>query len=290
MHWKIGVVIPCFNNLQVVKRSLTAVYNADLLIVLFDDGSTDGTAHWVSENFPSVKILTGDGTNWWAGSLKKGMEFCLRSGCEYIVSLNADVLISPEIVFRLVKTSKENSNAIVASVVVDVNDITRVLWAGSVFKKLHPFLPVYSCRYLFRSGELVSSVPNKIYPVDEVHGRGVVIPAAVLSLIGSYDAETFPQYGGDTEFSLRARSHNVELLVNPDCIARGFSENTSLNKPESLTFMEKIVSIKRYLLDRKYGEALFVWWNIYRRHLPLRYFIQSYFFVISLNVYRKILS
>jgi GT2 family glycosyltransferase len=290
MKSKIGIAMPCFNNLIVVKKSLPAVYSDDFLIVLFDDGSEDGTKEWVLNNFPNVRVLTGSGENWWGGSLKKAIDVCMAEGCDYIVSLNADVIISPEIVLRLTDVSKSNSNAIVASLVVDVNNPEQILWSGSVFGKIHKFIPIYSSRYLVKAGNTVDKLAKVPYEVDEVHGRGVIIPNNVLKKIGNYDSTTFPQYGGDTDFSFRAKSNNIKMLVDPLCIAKVFVENTSLNKREILSFRKKLFSIKQYLFVRKNGEALYVWWRLYRKHLPLRYLLQSFIFVILLNVYRKIIQ
>ena len=78
------------------------------------------------------------------------------------------------------------------------------------------------------------------------------------------------------------------MLVDPSCIAKVFVENTSINKNENGSITKKIISIKNYLIDRKSGEALKVWWNLYKRHLPYRYFLQSFLFVILLNIYRRL--
>jgi GT2 family glycosyltransferase len=287
---KIGVAIPSHNNLDVLKYSISSVYSDDFYIVLFDDGSSDGTEKWINENFPLVHCLKGDGSNWWTGSLAKAIDCCLASNCDYIVSLNADVLITPEIVDKLIKCSQNNNNSIVGSLVVDINDPEKILWSGSRFKKIHKLLPVYASRYFIKSGTLIGNAPKMAYEVDEVHGRGVLIPSDIIRRIGSYDFKTFPHYGGDTDFSFRAKKIGVKMLVEPLCLAKVFAENTSLNKKEKVSFFGKLISIKNYLFERKNGEAIFVWWKLYRRHLPLPYFFQSYLFVIILNIYRKLIK
>ena len=52
-------------NREINKVSID--YSDDFMVVLFDDGSTDGTKEWVEENYTNVNILSGDGTNWWTG-------------------------------------------------------------------------------------------------------------------------------------------------------------------------------------------------------------------------------
>jgi GT2 family glycosyltransferase len=285
---KIGIAIPCHNNLDVIVESLPSIYDDNYFIVVFDDGSTDGTEEWIHKNFPEVHCLRGNGQNWWTGSIAKAIDLCLKNNCEYVVSLNADVIINPSIVSKLLETSKKNNDSIVASLVVDLNNKDNILWSGSFFQKIHKFIPIYTSKYFVKSGTKVKDISSKEYEVDEVHGRGVLLPRQAIEKIGNYDFKNFPQYGGDTDFSFRAKKNGIAMLVEPSCIAKVFVDNTSLNKKQKLTLIKKIKSIKNYLFDRKNGEALYVWWNLYRKHLPLRYFIQSYIFVILLNLYRKI--
>jgi len=288
MNNKIGVAIPCFDNLDVLKYSIPSVYSDNFYIVLFDDGSSDDTEKWIKEDFPKIHYLKGGGSNWWTGSLAKAIDHCLINNCDYIVSLNADVLINSEVVYNLIKCSKDNNNSIVASLVVDIKDSKKISWSGSKFEKIHKLLPIYSSRYFVKSNLSIDCAPNKAYEVDEVHGRGVLIPSSVIDKIGNYDFKVFPHYGGDTDFSFRAKKNGIKMLVDPLCLAKVFAENTSLNKKEKVSFFGKLISIKNYLFKRKNGEAIFVWWKLYKRHLPLPYFFQSYLFVIILNIYRKL--
>lgn len=287
---KIAVVIPCHNNLDVLKSSIPAVFSNSYTMVVFDDGSTDGTKLWLKDNFPNIHVLSGDGSNWWTGSLAKLVDYCKELDFEYLVSLNADVLISPQIVKDLLKQSRRQGNAIIASAVVDFSNPEIVIWAGSSFGKIYNLVPIYLSRYIVKSGTNVSKLPDEVYQVDETHGRGVLFPIRVFRQIGNYDGLTFPQYGGDTDFSLRAKRHGIKMFVDPSCVAQVFVQNTSLNRMERMTFREKLFSIKCYLFDRKNGEALYVWWNLYKKHLPYTCLLQSYIFVILLNIYRKIVK
>lgn len=287
---KTWVVIPCFNNLDVLKKSVPSVFSDKFSIVIYDDGSTDGTKQWIEENYPNIYYLRGDGNNWWTGSLKKGIDFCLKKEADYILSLNADVLVTPETVKKLISCSIKHSNSIVASLVVDIQNPSKVLWAGSKFDLINKLIPIYSSKYVVKAGKLVDEVSTKPYTVDEVHGRGVLFPRKVFEIIGNYDSEIFQHYGGDTDFSFRAKKAGINMLVNPSCKAKVFVENTSLNKKLKGSIHEKIQSIRNYLFDRKSGEALYVWWNLYKRHLPRSYRIQSFIFVITLNIFRRLFN
>ena len=287
IKYKIGVAIPCFNNLDVLKNSIPSIYSENFLIALFDDGSDDGTEKWIKKNYPKIHYFKGDSSNWWTGSLSKLINYCLQKECDYILSLNADVVLDSSDVYRLVRSSIKENNAIVASIVVDINKPKEILWSGSKFRKV-PYLPLFTSRYIAKAGTSLESFGSEMFQVDEVHGRGVLFPKGIFEIIGNYDSETFPHYGGDTDFSFRAKNNNIDMYVDPLCVAMVFKENTSLNKTEHKTYMEKLYSIKNYLFDRKSGEALRLWWSLYKKHLPKRYLLQSFVFVILLNIYRRL--
>ena len=270
--YKVGVVIPCFNNLDVLKKSIPSIYSDDFIIVVFDDNSSDGTSKWLKKYYPKIIQIKGNGNNWWTGSLAKGIQYCIDNNCKYIMSVNADVLVSPELIFRLIETSKTYNNSVIASLVVEVDNPNIILWGGSYFKKIHKLIPIYSPRYIVKAGNDIKSISSEIYETDEVHGRGVLIPSIVIKNIGNYDYNNFPHYGGDNDFSFRLKNNNIKMYVDPSCVARAFADNTSLNIREKMSLSKKIIGIYRYLFIRKNGEALFVWFKLYKKHLSFKYF------------------
>jgi GT2 family glycosyltransferase len=171
--------------------------------------------------------------------------------------------------------------------VVDVNNPRKIVWAGSKFGRVHPLFPVYASKYLFKPGSLVTDISKSPYEVDEVHGRGVLIPRVVIEKVGNYDSISFPHYGGDNDFSLRAKKNGVRMFINPRCRAKVYACNTSLNVQLGKSLKNKVIGLKNYLFLRKHGEALFVWWKLYKRHLPPVYFLQSYISVIVFNLLKK---
>lgn len=288
MKEKIGVVIPCFNNLDVLKHSLKSVFTNEFFFVIFDDNSNDGTESWVKKNYPKINYLKGNGDNWWTGSTSKGIEFCLKNKCDFVLNLNADVIINPETVKNLLKISVDNNYCIVSSLVLSVNKRKQIIWSGSKFRKIYNWLPILTSKYIYKSGTLISEINNDIYEVDEVHGRGVLIPISVLKKIGNYDSKSFPHYGGDTDFSFRAKKNNIKMLLDPNSKVYLYEKNTGLKRDRNISLYSKLRQIWDYLTNRKNGEALTVWFKLYIKHLKIYYVFQSYLFVIFLNIYRRL--
>jgi GT2 family glycosyltransferase len=76
MKSKIAILMTCFNRKGKTFSCLTSLfenrppsgYKIDVYLV--DDGSSDGTTEMVKENFPTVKIIQGDGSLFWNRGMK----------------------------------------------------------------------------------------------------------------------------------------------------------------------------------------------------------------------------
>jgi GT2 family glycosyltransferase len=58
---------------------------------------------------------------------------------------------------------------------------------------------------------------NSFYTVSALPGRGTLIPVSTFHAIGLYDADNFPHYTADYDFSLRARKAGYALVLHPAC-------------------------------------------------------------------------
>ena len=69
---------------------------------LLDDNSTDGTAAFVKTNFPSVKIISGSGSLFWAGGMRTlWTEVLTKDNYDFFLLLNDDVVLNEMALARL---------------------------------------------------------------------------------------------------------------------------------------------------------------------------------------------
>ncbi len=60
MSESVSVIIPTYNRIHTLGRALDSVFSQTLLpaeICVVDDGSTDGTASWLAQQFPTVNTI-----------------------------------------------------------------------------------------------------------------------------------------------------------------------------------------------------------------------------------------
>ena len=207
-----------------------------------------------------------------------------RRAVDYILLLNPDVTVESDTVADLLRVSREHGDAVVAAAVLRRDDPSVVHWAGVRWGRVKPFLPIHIGRQIIKPGAPVGALPERPFATAEVHGRGVLVPARVFAAVGLYDEKSLPQYGADVDFSFRAARAGFRLLVAPQVRVAVCVENTGNRRPASIG--EALGGYWRFLVRRKNGEALRVWWVLLRRHVPWYAFLPSYLFIVALNTFR----
>src|SRR4051794_1506188 len=95
----VAAVIPTHNRKDLLLRCLGCVSgfpDAACRPVVVFDGCTDGSQAAVSERFPAVLTVEGNGALWWSGAINAGIERALELGAGYILLLNDDVQPEPD--------------------------------------------------------------------------------------------------------------------------------------------------------------------------------------------------
>ena len=228
----IAIIIPVFNGLDYTRNCLkslsglisnSAFSNHEFKIVVVDDGSTDGTASWVSEYFPSVHLIFGDGNLWWSGGINKGVSYALAElKAEYVLWWNNDIQPSEDYFEELVKKlENQSSDTIIGSKIFILNS-DRIWGMGGRFDSYT------GLRHMHGEQENDSEFYKKPLKVDWFPGMGTIIHREVFDRIGFLDERNFPQYHGDSDFTFRAKKAGFKLIAFPELVIYNDNTNTGL--------------------------------------------------------------
>lgn len=94
----ICIVIPSRNGRQHLAYCLLSLSQTTYplyKIVLVDDGSTDGSIEFVSEQFPSVHVIRNYPSKGFAGAANAGIRWAIAEGFRYIAISNNDIKVLP---------------------------------------------------------------------------------------------------------------------------------------------------------------------------------------------------
>lgn len=193
------VIIPAHNRRTITLRCLENLRaNGDLdsfHLLVIDDGSTDGTAEDILAAYPQAEVVRGDGTLWWTGAIGLGMRRALDAGAEAVFWLNDDCHPHPGALKRLLASALQEDHITAAQPLTTVG----VIFSG--FRKT------------WRGLQSVTCDPASHKDVDACNGNCVCVPRRVVERIGYPDHDAFPQYHGDTDYTLRATRAGIRCVI-----------------------------------------------------------------------------
>jgi GT2 family glycosyltransferase len=232
------VLIPVHNRLSFTECVIECLRrqegNSRIIIVIIDDGSTDGTADYLAAQ-ADVVTLKGDGTLFWGGAIQMGLDYAL--GCcerdDYILFLNDDTQFVPGYVETLVNSSRRNGDAVVGSVVREDGEVPALVSIGA---------RIDLDRILIRdilsglSPEQIADLDEFYFP-DALSGRGTLFPSRYFREFGTLVPHLLPHYFADYEITMRFKRKGVPLVVARDACV--FSPPVYGNSVDGMSFFKR---------------------------------------------------
>ncbi|TVQ55244.1 MAG: glycosyltransferase family 2 protein [Spirulina sp. DLM2.Bin59] len=171
-------------------------------VIVVDDGSTDGTPERIEAEFPAVTLIRGEGDWWWTGAIAQGMTQALnQTDADCLLWLNDDMALPADFWQQALKVAEVAiaQAALIGGIVLNEQDwvIFSGLTAGEPIRQLGQFTADF-------------------LPAHTLNGNLMVLPRAIAQRLGPPDWRRFPHYGGDYEYSERAKKLAIPVLVARD--------------------------------------------------------------------------
>lgn len=238
-----AILIACHNRrkktLECIRRLKLAAARAgvDYQIILFDDGSNDGTGEAVLEIEPGATLLKGDGFFFWNRGMHAAFATALRDGYSDYVWLNDDTMLEQD-AFEVIKDTLARTSRWRTIVVGAIKDPAsgRISYGGG--RRTAPLLKPFKYAMVEPRG--------RIEKVDVFNGNLVWIPDDAARRIGNLDPR-FEHAMGDIDYSLRARELGIQSVQTPTFIGScPRNDDTDSFKDPRLPLFQRIRKILNY--------------------------------------------
>lgn len=211
----LAVLLTCHNRKNKTVACLQSLYSAnipsnlDMDIYLTDDGSTDGTSETISEMFPNIKVVKGDGSLFWAGGMRLAWETAMdKKSYDAYLLLNDDVVLNHNFMQTLLATdefssSKTGKRGIYSGATIDSSS-NEVTYGG---------YRVNNYQFVVR---LKMIIPNGQPQMCDITNANVLwISKEVVNKIGIFDNK-FTHGIADYDYSLNATRNKMPVLIAPE--------------------------------------------------------------------------
>lgn len=209
---KASVIVLSWNGKPYLEDCLSALLAQsypDFEVILVDNASTDGSADFVAERFPRVRIIRNSRNLGFAAGMNVGLK---AAQGEILVLLNQDTVVGENWLTALVEAMAADREVGVAGCKILYPDGRTIQHAGARLDYPLGFAHHYGY------GELDQGQYDILRPVDYVTGAAMGIKREVVEKIGYLDEDFFPAYFEDVEFCLRAREAGYKVIYVPQAV------------------------------------------------------------------------
>jgi protoporphyrinogen oxidase/GT2 family glycosyltransferase len=244
----IHVVVLTYNHYEDTHECLDSVFASeynDLQVVLVDNGSSDGTPEKVRQHFPQVQVIENEQNLGVPAGYNMGFKTALDNGAEYILMLNNDTILAPDMIGELLGVAQADPKAGIIMPKVLVHGSSGAIWSsGGRYRAFPPAILMTDTR---------KGVGEQTRLIEYAPSCGLLIHRRAFEKAGLFDPGYF-FFFDDWDFSERVRAHGLHIWYAANA-ALWHKVSTTTQGPRSpLYWQTYAASIVRYY--RRHGRPV----------------------------------
>lgn len=209
----VSIIILNWNGKEDTLECLASVNKIDYpnyKIIVVDNGSSDGSVEAISKPYPDVTLLqTGENLGY-AGGNNVGIRWALEHETDYILILNNDTVIAPNLLTTFVNAAKPLSRGSILGAKIYYYDKPDTIWfAGGRWLRNNNCFEHIGCN------QEDNIAFDKTIEVDYITGCALFTESHTFKDVGLLDEEFFLTYE-ETDWCYRAKDKGHNCFVIPE--------------------------------------------------------------------------
>ncbi len=213
MSEQVTIVILNWNGLADTLSCLASLANLDRpahQVVIVDNGSTDGSAKAIREQFPDVTLIENRQNLGFTGGNNVGVRHALVTGADYVLLLNNDTEVAPDFLQHLLMVAQADPALGIVGPLIYYHSQPDVIWsAGGAIDWRRG-----STRMVGLDERDTGQFGSEPQEVDFVSGCAMLVRKSVLEQVGLLD-ERFFAYYEEVEWCVRVQRAGYKVVRVP---------------------------------------------------------------------------
>lgn len=189
--------------------SLTASEYANLVCVLVDNASSDGTVEAVRSVYPQVSVIENPINSGYAAGVTIGIRYALEQGADFVWIVDNDAVVAPDTLTVMLEAQQQDPLAAALTPKVMFFARPDVIWSMG-----YDCRPITLARTHSWEGQPADRADGARRPTTYAPCCGLLVKREVWEQIGLLDTGFFIYYE-DLDFCLRLRDAHIQLYSVP---------------------------------------------------------------------------
>ena len=234
MDANIVIVVLNWNNKQDTLTCLQSLQPVEGSTIVVDNGSTDGSQEAIRKKFPNCTLIETGINLGYAGGNNVGISHALKQGAEYILILNNDTVVDPQILDAFLAGFRKYPKAgIFGGKVYRMDTPDQLDHFGATWNRKRKEFDFFGHRET-EQGQFQESIE-----LDYVCGTAIVIKREVFEELGLFDPRFF-LFWEEADFCFRARKAGFAVRTCPEAkVWHKVSASFVGGKPHATYFVQR---------------------------------------------------
>jgi hypothetical protein len=265
---KVGIVTVTYNSRAVLEDfflSLQAQSYTNYMLYIVDSASTDDTVAYAAARLPRrARLLPSEVNLGFAAGTNLGIKAAFADGCHAILVLNNDVVLDPDMIYRLVEGMDRYGCEMTTPLMYFHQPGDRIWAAGGVLRRLLGYLHLHRGMGQKDHGQFSQPARVSFAPLC-----CVLVQKQVFDRVGLLD-ENYFTYTEDADFMYNCLKMDITLWYVPD--AKLWHKVSSLTGGLSAFTIHYCVRGRIYFLHKNLNSlAAWGWTCAYLAYFPVQF-------------------